>query len=886
MQVLDLSMNTPSSDQQETRKLSAEDMRILALLDREEKRLRARENFQDFIEYMMPDPQDYDNVLKTSYVSKPVHKLMVRWWEEIDSMKSMRSALSVPPQNGKTTHTTIMGCAWSLGRRPGIKIICGTYNETRAAGNGLAIRRIIESPRYKEVFPEVVLEKGGKSKKLLTTTLGGYILMAGRGSGITGNPCDIFVIDDPVKDQQEATSTNALQEAWDWFSVTAQQRAHNLTRFAIVHCLTGDTQVTMGSGCRKRLDEIKEGDTVLAWEDNAYVKRKVLATAAQGEDDILELKTPNHTIRGNARHPLLVKKGERFEWTAMGLLQKGDEVVCSAIEARNPRGRITAEEAWLLGFMFGDGWLTIRRGKHWCKKGNKHYERKTGIVTCVALSIYEDLNERVLSAFNKLFGIRPKVSKYGYARTEVVKVGKWFQEHGLSGRAKTKQIPKWLFAESLKVRESFIKGFSEADGHYNKSTGMTTIACANYGMVQDLCNLARSCGIIPSNIHIDSFRAKPPHSKEMIEGTTYRFSFGLKKQATAFSTVKIRKVINTGQREPVFDLTVEGSENFIANGLVVHNTRWADNDLIGRICDPNHPEHNPERSRHWTWLNVKAFNNEPHIAEIMGIRPEDYIWPEKFSPEILAQLREMMGEESFSALYMGRPVPEEGGFFRKEFIQIYQPGELPDIKTLRVYASSDHAVTTKNHSNHSVLLVAGVDPSGTVWLLDCVRKKTTSEDIVNEMIRLMKKWRPMTWFAARDQISMSIGPFLKNRMRAEGVYLTHIEDSSEVGNKMQKAQSIRGMMALGLVRFPVRSTWYADMVAELLRFRGEGDAQDDQVDALGHLGRGLHRMTRGSAAPAAANQSGHKPFTIGWVKAGAAADTANRAIERSRAIWR
>ncbi|HRC27252.1 MAG TPA: LAGLIDADG family homing endonuclease, partial [Alphaproteobacteria bacterium] len=105
-------MNTPSSDQQKTRALSAEDRRILALLDREEKRLRARESFQDFIEYMMPDPQDYDNVLKTAYVSKPVHKLMVRWWEEIDSMKSMRSALSVPPQNGKPvaeTELVLMG---------------------------------------------------------------------------------------------------------------------------------------------------------------------------------------------------------------------------------------------------------------------------------------------------------------------------------------------------------------------------------------------------------------------------------------------------------------------------------------------------------------------------------------------------------------------------------------------------------------------------------------------------------------------------------------------------------------------------------------------------------------------------------------------------------
>ena len=531
------------------RKLTAEELRMLAFVDREEKRLKARENLQDFIEYMMPDPLAYEDVTRTSYISKPVHKLMVKWWMEIDSCTSMRSALSVPPQTGKTLHTTVMGSAWTLGRKPDIKIMVGTYNENKAKMNGVLIRRLIESPRYKEVFPEVELEKGGKSRSLLTTTVGGYVFMAGRGTGVTGQPCDIFVIDDPVKDKQEANSTNALEEAWEWFSVTAQQRAHNLTRYAVLH------------------------------------------------------------------------------------------------------------------------------------------------------------------------------------------------------------------------------------------------------------------------------------------------------------------------------------------------TRWADNDLIGRLCDPAHPDYNAERAKHWTWLNVKAFGNEPHIAQLMGIAPDEYIWPEKFSPELLAQIREIMGEEDFSALYMGRPVPEEGGFFKKDFIQNYQPHERPDLKTLRIYASSDHAVTTKIYSNHSVLLIAGVDPAGQVWLLDCVRKKTTAEDIVNEMIRLMKKWRPITWFAARDQISKSIGPFLKNRMRAEGVYLTHIEDSSEVGNKMQKAQSIRGMMALGLVRFPVKAAWYADMVAELLRFRGEGDAQDDQVDALGHLGRGLHRMSRGQAVAKPANEAGPKPFTLGWVQAAAAQKNAQSALDRARSIW-
>ena len=531
------------------RRLSKDEEAMLAVVEREEKRLKARENLQDFIEYMMPDPMHYEDVTRTSYISKPVHKLMVKWWEEIDKMVSMRSALSVPPQTGKTLHTTVMGSAWTLGRKPDIKIMVGTYNENKAKMNGVLIRRLIESPRYKEIFPEVELEKGGKSKSLLITNVGGYVFMAGRGTGVTGQPCDIFVIDDPVKDKQEANSTNALEEAWEWFSVTAQQRAHNLTRYAVLH------------------------------------------------------------------------------------------------------------------------------------------------------------------------------------------------------------------------------------------------------------------------------------------------------------------------------------------------TRWADNDLIGRLCDPSHPEYNAERAKHWTWLNVKAFGNDQIVSDIMGIKPEDYIWPEKFSPGLLAQIREIMGEEDFSALYMGRPVPEEGGFFRKEFIQAYQPNELPDLRTLRVYAASDHAVSTKTHANHTVMIVAGVDPTGQVWLMHCSRGKFGPKELMDEWIRIMRVYKPITWFAARDQISKSLGPLIKNRMRAEGIYLTHIEESSEVGNKMQKAQSIRGMMALGQVRFPVKASWYADMVAELLRFRGEGDAQDDQVDALGHLGRGLHRMSRGNAPTQAVNDKGPAFGTAAWVQAAAANKTAQTALQRARSVW-
>jgi len=524
-------------------------VQMLKTVEQLEKRERARTDLRSFIEYMMPDPHNYDDVTKTSYVCKPVHKLMTSFWEEIDSGKSMRSALSVPPQMGKTLHTTLMGVASTIGRRPDLKIMVGTYNETKAKQNGNNLRRILESPRYADVFPDLKLETGGKSKSYLSTTAGGFVMMAGRGTGVTGSPCDIFVVDDPVKDQQEAQSTNALEEAWDWFSVTAMQRAHNLTRYVVIH------------------------------------------------------------------------------------------------------------------------------------------------------------------------------------------------------------------------------------------------------------------------------------------------------------------------------------------------TRWADNDLIGKLCDPNHPEYDYERAKHWTYLNVRAYDNDEHVAKLMEIEPESYIWPEKFSPELLEQQKDLLGAEAFSALYMGRPVPEEGGFFQKNMIQDYLPNQLPPLETLRIYAASDHAVTSFNHSNFTVLLIVGLDPTGQIWLLDCVRQRMPGDQTVEEIVRLMKKWRPVTWWAARDVISKSLGPYLKRRMREEGCYATVVVDSPEVGNKMQKAQSIRGAMAMGMVRFPVRASWYKDMVAELLRFRGEGDAQDDFVDALGHVGRGLDKMINGRRTPSNDSRTELKHKSLAWVLAGQAQKKAEDASAQARAGW-
>src|SRR3546814_9290848 len=106
---------------------------------------------------------------------------------------------------------------------------------------------------------------------------------------------------------------------------------------------------------------------------------------------------------------------------------------------------------------------------------------------------------------------------------------------------------------------------------------------------------------------------------------------------------------------------------------------------------------------------------------------------------------------------------------------------------LRIYAASDHAVGTKQANDKTCLLIVGVDEYDNCWLLDCFWKRTKTDEVVDAMIHMMRKWRPMFWWAEGGHISKSIGPFLFKRMREEKVYVTVVEQTPSA-DKQTRAQ--------------------------------------------------------------------------------------------------
>lgn len=255
--------------------------------------------------------------------------------------------------------------------------------------------------------------------------------------------------------------------------------------------------------------------------------------------------------------------------------------------------------------------------------------------------------------------------------------------------------------------------------------------------------------------------------------------------------------------------------------VVLIQTRWHEDDLAGRLL-------NAQGGDKWDVLDLPALDEAKNA-----------LWPEWYNEKSLERIRAAIGPRDWSALYQQRPAPEEGDYFKADWLKPYD--KAPDLKTLRVYGGSDYAVTADG-GDFTCHAVVGLDPEGRMYLLDLWRKQAASDEWVEAFCDLVKQWHPIGWAEEQGQIRSGVGPFLDRRQRERGAYVFR-EQFPTRGDKAVRAQSIRGRMALEGLYVPTRAVWYADLRSELLSF--PAGKHDDQVDALGLVGQLLDKMTNG-----------------------------------------
>lgn len=331
--------------------------------------------------------------------------------------------------------------------------------------------------------------------------------------------------------------------------------------------------------------------------------------------------------------------------------------------------------------------------------------------------------------------------------------------------------------------------------------------------------------------------------------------------------------------------------------IVVVHTRWHSDDLIGRLCDPDHPERNKAYrgiADRWTYINIPAVIDDPKLAaeygltlevqtdplivEQFGDKPISALYPEEKGLDLLAEAKNN-DARTFNALYMGRPTAEDGEYFKKDWLLEYEADELPE--NLKIYGASDHAVSTKQGRDYTVAGCVGIDEKDDIWVLpDVVWDRMETDKTVEEMLFQFKKHRPLLWWMEDELISKSFGPFLHKRMTEERIYVT-IDTVRPVKDKATRARAIQGRMSMRKVHFPRFAPWYADARSQILRF--PFGANDDFVDWLSHIGLGL--MKERSPRGVAANENDDAVGTIGWIMKSAKKRALTEQYKKAMAGW-
>jgi predicted phage terminase large subunit-like protein len=217
--------------------MSAASLKIkqeLYLLKYEKARRLAQQRLINFIKWTKPD-----------YEVAWHHRVICREVERFLHSDEVLLVLGMPPRHGKSEIVSRRLPAYLFGQNPNLKIISASYAADLASRMNRDVQRILMDPLYSQVFPDTKIgEKNSRTDSKMSylrnsdifeiVDATGTYRSAGVGGGITGMGADILLIDDPVKNWEEAKSENDREKKWDWYASTAFTRLEKNGKVIII----------------------------------------------------------------------------------------------------------------------------------------------------------------------------------------------------------------------------------------------------------------------------------------------------------------------------------------------------------------------------------------------------------------------------------------------------------------------------------------------------------------------------------------------------------------------------------------------------------------------------------------------------------------------------
>lgn len=260
--------------------------------------------------------------------------------------------------------------------------------------------------------------------------------------------------------------------------------------------------------------------------------------------------------------------------------------------------------------------------------------------------------------------------------------------------------------------------------------------------------------------------------------------------------------------------------------VIVIQTRWHQDDLAGRILR--------EQAAAWQVLSFSAVAQED---DPLGRAEGEPLWPERYDREALTSIRGNVGSRVWTALYQQSPVPDGGGFFKREWWEgrryreetpgryLLHDGTRVNLEDLRRWAAVDLATSVKTTADFTVITTVGALPDGRVLVLDVDRMRREGPDILPAIRRAHERWGTSAVWIERVGFQAAL---IQQGWR-EGL---PVREAPANKDKVARALPLTSAFEGGRLLLPAVAPWLEAFEDEFASFPLA--RHDDVVDALGH----------------------------------------------------
>jgi len=194
----------------------------------------SRRSFWEYCKFTSPDFYSEERVFLHDLAEK------LQWF--IEEANEQIMVVNMPPRHGKSRTATNF-VKWLFGKYGhDIKVMTGSYNETlsgtfaKQVRDGIAEKKTLGVTVYSDIFPNTKIKFGEAAAQkwaLEGSQVANYLATSPTGTA-TGFGCNIMIIDDLIKNAEEAYNANRLESLRSWFTDTMLSRTENGFKLIVI----------------------------------------------------------------------------------------------------------------------------------------------------------------------------------------------------------------------------------------------------------------------------------------------------------------------------------------------------------------------------------------------------------------------------------------------------------------------------------------------------------------------------------------------------------------------------------------------------------------------------------------------------------------------------